>query len=76
MIALILALIAPVSAEEMPSGTLEYVHDGRTHHLPMVRTEVDADLHGDEGILSRAGRRGDGCEVPAEQHGVCAVARR
>ena len=47
MIPLILALLSPASAEEMQSGAMEYVLDGQVQTLPMVRTEVDADIHGD-----------------------------
>ena len=41
------ALAAPMQAADIQSGALEYRVGNELHTLPMVRTEVDADLHGD-----------------------------
>lgn len=47
MFPMLLALSGAAFSETLPSGTMEVRLDGQLVHLPMVRTEVDADIHGD-----------------------------
>lgn len=47
MFPMFLALSGAAFSETLPSGTMEVRVDGQVVHLPMVKTEVDADIHGD-----------------------------